>query len=380
MEKRQTGSSLRKTPVMGWTSDRYGTLADGAFIYRQAMALKNKGLLELGYEYIILQHGWYGGADYNGVISADMGRYPDIAGLAAALKKMGFKPGIHISDPEGMLGIEGESLKRNLGRICNEWEFEYISFSHIKDEKLGREMVEAIREFGRPVLVNVVEENPQPWVIELADQWTFYEDLDLDFYDLTRTTLDNVVVDKSEKMDVELSITSYRAKEVPSGHYYNVGYLPIGAQLDYYRDQAIFSEYCIFSCPLILSMDMESISEQTLSIITNRSAIAINQDSAGKVGSAARYYDPWHCLYRKELADGSFCFVILNRCHGDTPTSIEAEDIPLPGDMCYQVYDLWEHRQMGTYSDSYSVQVQTSDVPETPCCRMYHITLACRQE
>jgi len=111
-------------------------------------------------------------------------------------------------------------------------------------------------------------------------------------------------------------------------------------------------------------------------MLTNPEAIAINQKNYGYAGICSRYYDPWHCLYKKELTDGSICFLILNRCHGNVPTTIEYDiDLDISKDTSFEVYDIWEHRNLGEFTGTFSVDVQTSDVPSTPCCGLYKITI-----
>jgi hypothetical protein len=63
----------------------------------------------------------------------------------------------------------------------------------------------------------------------------------------------------------------------------------------------------------------------------NEEAIAIHQDPSGKAGICGKYYDPWHCMYKKALSDGSIAVLLLNRCHGGGNATIEAAgDLNIP--------------------------------------------------
>ncbi len=122
--------SFAPTPPMGWNSwDCYGPSVTEKAVYDNANYIRDKGLLELGWNYIIVDIRWYTndtGFWYNtssqtyhlddyGRYMPNTDRFPSSAGgvgfkaLADSLHRMGFKFGIHI-----MRGVPIQAVNKKL--------------------------------------------------------------------------------------------------------------------------------------------------------------------------------------------------------------------------------------------------------------------------
>ena len=357
-------------PILGWTSQYFSNSLDADFIMEQAKALVASGMAECGYRYVIIHEGWCAGKDEKGVLMSNKSKFPDMAALVKELNGMGLKAGLYVS--AGQIG--GAALQSNCSRILLDWGFELVSIGDVQDESAARAICECIRKTKNDVLIDLRTDGfPGAWVAEIANQWNFYDVLDKDFYNVSRHQMDNC---REEDNDETKSATRERAKHAGPGHFYNVGIMPIGTGMDFYRDQAIFSDYCILTCPLITGIDLTKMSEATRGILTNKAAIAINQDSLGAPGYCAQYYDPWHCRYIKPLADGTTAFLMLCRCHGGGTATIDSvKDLKLDNQALFEVFDVWEGHSLGTHKGLFSIFVQTSDKGTVPCARLLKVTV-----
>ena len=184
-----------------------------------------------------------------------------------------------------------------------------------------------------------------------------------DFFEITRNRLDSC---RDGDTDASASDANLRNGALRPGGAWQPGNLPL--RFDAYRNEAVFTQYCMQGCPLVLEGDIAQLPAATLTLLQNAKLIAL----AGRgPGCVTRYYDPWHVLLTKPLSNRSACAMILNRCHGDRPTDI------LPADFDWEcrfsIRELLSDQLVGANLGGFEVHVETSDHPETPCCRLYYV-------
>ena len=148
------------------------------------------------------------------------------------------------------------------------------------------------------------------------------------------------------------------------GGAWRAGNLPL--RFDSYRNEAIFAQYCMLGCPLVLEGDLAALPGMTLRLLRQEAMIDMARRGAGRV---ARYYDPWHVLLVKRIGEGAAFAMILNRCHGDQPTNLLPEDLGFGGR--FSLRQLPKYRLVGANLETFEAHLETSDHPETPCCAVY---------
>ncbi len=130
------------------------------------------------------------------------------------------------------------------------------------------------------------------------------------------------------------------------------------------ENRAHFSLWCMMAAPLILGNDLRTFLKEdgtadtenkTLKIVTNKAAIAINQDKRGlqcrriKAGLVDILVKP---LENKELA-----ICVFNKTNKPVEEEIDIEDIAefnwvdLPEALQYEVYDVWNDKTFTTKED-----------------------------
>jgi len=113
-----------------------------------------------------------------------------------------------------------------------------------------------------------------------------------------------------------------------------------------------FSMWAIVKSPLILGNVVTSMSDETLSIISNEQIISVNQDPIGS--PANRVWTRGNLqLWAGSLVNGAVVAVI-NTGEEAADTSISIADVFVDGPVlsrtaAYKLYDLWEQTEGGVY-------------------------------
>jgi alpha-galactosidase len=114
------------------------------------------------------------------------------------------------------------------------------------------------------------------------------------------------------------------------------------------------SLWCLLAAPLIAGNDLTVMTPDTLAILANAEAIAIDQDPRGIQGRTI-YEEGPVAIIEKPLADGSHAVGLFNREQGTIKVTVTFSDLGLQQDAA--VRDLWQHKSLGSFHDSFSADV-----------------------
>ena len=314
-----------------------------------ASALKEQELLAQAEN--LLNLGFYS-AGYDVLRLGDAGRFENAEALGAKLRSVGFK--LDIAIPCAASAEEAEALVKL-------WQPAMVTLTGAADHEKAEKLMESLN--GVRIAVRV-EEKDLAWAAEKAD----VAELDVltetgDYFDVTRHQLDSC---REGDVDTEKSDANLRARAMKDGGVWYPGTLP--CRFDYYRNEAIFINMCVLGCPLVLCGDVEKLPAAYAALVKNEKLIRMA--SLG-VGHVARYYDPWHSLLAKAETEKTGFALILNRCHGDQPTNILPAD--LGWDCRFRLMSWPEGELLGANLETFEAHVETSDHPQTPCCRLYRL-------
>ena len=133
--------------------------------------------------------------------------------------------------------------------------------------------------------------------------------------------------------------------------------LEVGRGLTEDEEKTHFGIWSILSSPLMIGCDLRTIPEKTLSIITNKEVIALNQDSLGLQAEAIERGKDYLILSKAiQKREGKLRAVALyNRSNTDQQIRVDFDKLYLSGDV--RVRDLWNHQEMGTFTDYYETLV-----------------------
>lgn len=133
------------------------------------------------------------------------------------------------------------------------------------------------------------------------------------------------------------------------------------------EDRTHFSIWCMMAAPLMAGNDIRKMSQQTLDILTNKDAIAIDQDKLGIQGSRYINKDSLQVWF-KPLENGDWAVCFVNRSSKVKKVSFnwkkeEVKDKVTgrsldAGAVKYTLFDVWSKKTVGTTKSKYSATLQ----------------------
>jgi len=344
--------TLAAIPPMGWNSwNKFHMKIDDATVRAQADAMVSSGMKAAGYEYVNIDEGWEGARDTQGNLSPNQG-FPDMKALAAYVHSKGLKLGIYTSPgPKACGGSEGSyGHEEQDASLFASWNIDYVKYDwctagtvYSEDQyPLALEkMAKAIARAGRPMVYSI-HGRGAVWKYSAAAG-----------AQLWRTTGD--IRDDYNRMIAIGFAQKGLERYAGPGHWNDPDMMEVGnggMKDNEYRMH--MSLWCLLAAPLIAGNDLTAMTPETLAILTNAEAIAVDQDPLGTQGRTI-YEEGPVAIIEKPLADGSHAVGLFNREQGTIKVSVKFSDLGLAEDAT--VRDLWQHKDLGPFHGSFSADV-----------------------
>ena len=374
----QKFEGLALTPPMGWNSwNKYACDVNEKIIMQTADAMVSSGMKDAGYQYIVIDDCWHGKRDSLGFIHPDPERFPSgIKALADYIHSKGLKFGIY-SDAGwntcgGRPGSRGHEYQDAM--MYASWGVDYLKYDWCNTEGLKAEgayltMRDALYSFKCPIVFSLCEwgnDKPWQWGGNIGHLWRTTGDITAYFDSVvnhgTWSSLGVMqILDKQEGL---------RAFAGP-GHWNDPDMMEVGNGMSNNEDRAHFSMWCMLAAPLIAGNDISKMSKETVEILTNKEAIAVNQDSLGIQGFKYSAKDELE-IWFKPLSKNEWAVCFLNR--GKTPKDVnflwkdEAVTDSLSNRIAnfvstdYSIRDLWMKKNIGTTAKNFSAKIPAHDV------------------
>jgi alpha-galactosidase len=374
----QKFNGLALTPPMGWnTWNKFSCNVSEKLIREAADAMVSSGMQEAGYRYIVIDDCWHGQRDQQGFIQPDPQRFPSgMKALADYIHSKGLKFGIYSDAGSqtcgGRPGSRGHEYQD--AQKYAEWGVDYLKYDWCYTEGLKAEgayltMRDALYAAGRPIILSICEwgsNKPWEWAKTIGHLWRTTGDISAVF--------DGVVDHGSWKSLGVLTILDMQdglRSQAGPDHWNDPDMLEVGNGMSVNEDRAHFTMWCMLAAPLMAGNDLQSMSKETLQILTNKEVIGINQDSLGIQGfkySARDNIEIWF----KPLTAGRWAVCFLNRGttvkNIDFPWSEQAisdslsrREINFKQQIC-AIRDLWSGKDLGTTKKKFNRQLPGHDV------------------
>ena len=372
----QTGfEKLALTPPMGWNSwNTFRLEIDEELVQDIADIFIEKGLKDAGYQYVVIDDGWQIDRDEEGNIMVNSDKFPSgIKALADDVHSKGLKFGIY-SDA-GYLTCGGFPGSRGYeyqdARQYAAWGVDYLKYDwcHTGNQSAPDSyalMKDALVKAGRPIVFSICEwglNQPWEWAPEAGGNlWRTTFDI-RPCWDCGKPGIVNGMeienfLGFTKILDRQAGLETYAGP----GHWNDPDMLEVGnGQLTYDENVAHFSLWCILAAPLMLGNDIRSMSDETLEIITNKEVIAVNQDKLGRQGKKVKDDGDFE-IWSKELFNGTRAVVMFNRSEKESNLTFTWSEIGLPQNLTFTVRDLWEKKDLGDYTGSFSAVVPSHGV------------------
>jgi len=362
----RAGDGLALTPPMGWNSwNKFACNVSEKLIREAADALVSSGMKDAGYQYVVIDDCWQVRRDAAGKIVADPERFPSgIKALADAVHAKGLKFGIY-SDAGSMTCAKRPGSKNHEAQDAKtyaEWGVDYLKYDWCSTDGQDtrdsyEKMSQALRASGRPIVFSICEwgnSKPWTWAQGIGHLWRATGDIQ-DCWDCGKSWGGMGVV---HIIDLMAELYPYSGP----GHWNDPDMLEVGNHgLTLAENRAHFSFWALFAAPLMAGNDLAAMKPAIKDILTNREAIAVDQDPLGMQGR--KVHDAGaHQVWVKPLADGSRAVILFNRGTEESPIAASWEDIGLfPGGKAL-VRDLWKRADVGSFSGRYEAKVEPHGV------------------
>jgi alpha-galactosidase len=363
--------SLALTPPMGWNSwNKFGCEVSEDLIRQTADAMVSSGMKDAGYQYVVIDDCWQVGRDKDGNIIPDPKHFPSgIKALADYMHSKGLKFGIY-SDTgtktcAGRPGSRGYEYQD--ARQYASWGVDYLKFDWCNTGKQNAEasyslMRDALNASGRPIVFSICEwgtSKPWLWAKGIGNLWRTTGDIK-DRWQGKEKWPDGSCCSLGvmDIVDLQDGLESFAGP----GHWNDPDMLEVGnGGLTDIENRSHFSLWALLAAPLIAGNDLRNMTAQVRDVLTNREVIAVNQDPLGRQGRRVRK-DGDVEVWARELAGGYRAVILLNRGNGTREVSAEWQDIAYPNHLAAKVRDLWQKKDLGTFTGRFSAQVPSHGV------------------
>ena len=373
---------------MGWNSwNSFANIVNSQIVQQQANALASNGMKEAGYEYVVIDEGWWlGKRDDAGNIVVDPRQWPaiqpgqqdgDMANIAGYIHSLGLKAGIYTdagrdgcsmypdSGPKYMsTGSEGHFEQDFLQ--FSKWGFDYVKVDWCggaKERRSGAvqyaQIAHAIRRAekitGRKLFLSICEwgsQNPWFWAPGVGGVentiWRTGGDI-----------IPPVVESLHDPEHAKRVITarnvlgSFEAGMHPeaqhTGYYNDLDMMVMGMRgMTAAMDRIHMGLWTISSAPLMVGSDLTRLSAATLSLLNNKDALAIHNDPYGlqaiKVGEPI----PGVQIWAKPMAvPGRRAIAIVNSTDTSAEVKLNWNELGLEGTP-KSLRDVWNRQDLGT--------------------------------
>lgn len=366
----QEKGTLAESPPMGWNSwNWFGKNQVNEEVMKQCMdAIVEEGLLEAGYEYFVIDGGWRDTKlGPSGELVPHPKKFPNgIKSLAGYAHARGLKFGLHTvpgthdcgGDAVGGFGHEEMHVQQFV-----EWGLDFIKLDKCNhqegwdDEKFRQTYYKwhkLLQDCGREILFSISARYPdnewQSWFPEIGQMARTTDDI------MARVSGGAVFDHIPHRSVMRIAEENSRWAEYAGNGYWNdPDFLAVGSQGLTPEEQKVhFALWCIMSAPLILGNDPRNMTPEEKKLVTNKQAIAINQDPSeqGKRISKKGTREIW----AKRLTNGDLTLLLLNR--GDKrQVRIKIPMKELGISEMAKMQDIFSGEEMGEAGKSFSARI-----------------------
>jgi len=362
----QPSQQLAPTPPMGWNSwNWFGKHQINETIVREVIdAMVANGLKDAGYKYVVVDGGWRDTTlTADGKLRPNPKRFPHgMKALADYAHSKGLKFGVHTvpgtndcgGDAVGGFGHEKvqvqqfadwglDFIKLDKCRYKPGWNEYLLKKTYFKWRKL-------LDESGRDIVLSISAYTFRDWYPGNCQ--------------MARTTGDikakihgGAVFDHDPRSVMRIAeINNQSASYAGDGYWNDPDMLAVGSPgLTMDEQKVHFALWSIMSAPLMLGNDPRNMDSQIKAIITNKDAIAIDQDPTeqGRRIVVKGNTEIW----AKHLKDGSQAVLMINRDEEQTQ-SITLPLLRLGMTGKVRVKNVYTQNDMGTYTQHFNQKLQ----------------------
>jgi len=357
------------TPPMGFnTWNLYGCSVTGDILVNTAKAINSSGLQAAGYTFVNSDDCWMlANRSADGRQIADPAKFPNgFQAVTKAIHGFGLKSGLYTAKGDhtcqkraASCGHEVTDAKQWAG-----WGIDYVkddacsSCPGKTDNELYGGMWAAIQESGR-AMVLTVEGNPDDALCSaggLGNAKRVGHDISPHWESMTS------LVD----IGADLWMYAHNSTNATFGGWWNdLDMIEVGNGPDFKCDEsdaalercrAHFTMWTIMKSPLLLGNDIPDESSATFAVISNKEAIAVNQDALGLQARRVSR-DKGLEVWVGPLTGGRFAVALLNRSPASAMITLPWSALNATDTTKFSVRSIWDAKDMGVTNKAFTAQV-----------------------
>lgn len=361
----QKFEGLALTPPMGWNSwNTFATNINEELIIGVADTMIANGMRDAGYIYINLDDGWMmRERDEKGNLVPDPEKFPNgLKFLADYLHEHGFKFGIYgdagtqtCAGYPGNMGHEYQDARSYAAWGVDYLKYDWCSTDTRNAKEAYKTMRDALHTAGRPVVFSMCEwgtDEPWEWAEDVGHLWRTTGDI-ISCYDC----IQEWSMGWKKILDLQMSLNpgnSGLEQYAGPGHWNDPDMMEVGNHgIGLEESRSHFSLWCILAAPLLAGNDVRHNTNEITAILTNKEAIALNQDSLGRQGTRI-YQDDEKEIWIKYLEGGDFGVCVLNASDETRETTMDWSQFQnhfSTWKTNYSIRDIWAANDIGTTAD-----------------------------
>ena len=360
---------LAQRPPMGWNSwNTFGWQISEDLIVHTADQMKESGLLEAGYEYLVIDDCWaLKERNKDGLLVPDPAKFPNgMRAVSEYVHSKGLKFGMYSCAGTMTCGGYPSSLEHEFvdAKTFAGWDIDFLKYDYcykpqnIPGHILYKRMGTALKNCGKEILFSACN-----WGSDDCEKWI--RSTGAHMFRSTGDIQDNWQSIKNialSRMDKECYSAPYCYDDMDMlvvGMYGKGNVALGGCTTEEYKTH--FSLWCMMNSPLMIGCDIRKMDEDTKTILMNQELIALNQDPEGR---ASYRMTQWNneevSILIKPMSDGSFGIGFFNFSDVDAEGSLQFWDMGLGASSGYSLSlrDLWEHEEAGVYKENYTCRLK----------------------
>lgn len=366
-----------RKPPMGWNSwNTFGPNIDESLIKETADAMVANGLLDAGYEYLVIDDCWSEMKRVDGKLVPDKNKFPNgMKAVADYVHSKGLKFGMYSC--AGNLTCAGYPASFDYefvdAQTFAEWGVDYLKYDYClrpmnqKGHLLYKKMGLALANCGRDICFSACSwgaDQTNEWIKETgAHLWRSTGDINDSWQSVKDLTYKQLELFKTNGQgcfnDMDMLIVGM----------YGKGNVAVAGCTDE-EYQTHFAIWAFLGSPLMIGCDIRDMSDAAKNILLNKELIEINQDEA--------YRQPFTCgshwnfpdvpVFAKFLANGDIAIGMFNLHDYPVDPFVSFDNIGMSR-VCGKalaVRDVIKHEDVGVFTDYFR-----SDVIVPHGCRVY---------
>lgn len=330
---------VKLTPPMGWNSwNTFGKDINEQLIFDTADKMVETGLLEKGYEYLVIDDCWsLKERDENERLVADPEKFPHgMKAVADYVHSKGLKFGMYsCAGNLTCAGYPGSYEHEFIdAKTFAEWGVDFLKYDYcyhspiIHGKYLYRRMGLALENCGRDILFSACSwgaDETAKWIKETgASMWRSTGDI-FDTWESVKK-----LVDMQEELHPYNGVGCFNDMDMLIVGMYGKGNVGLQGCTDT-QYKTHFSIWALLGSPLMIGCDVRSMNEETLKILSNEKLIRINQDSLCR--QPVKLIGVW-CqdvvMYSKQLDDGNLAIGLFNMSEDKRVGRVNLDEVGLP--------------------------------------------------